>query len=255
MADNFKSREAWRAAMSTTGDCLSVNDLERLAENVPLPDKKSNAHLAECPRCQTELALLRNFESTTPAHDEGAAVAWIAAQLGRKSIKSSPQTAAIGRLAFWHSFFRSSYAIAAVAVTLIMIFGVSLYISEHQPAPQLSAELNTPNPHEIMRSQSVRLIGPSGDLNALPESFRWEAYPGTNSYRVELTEVDGTMVRKETVDQNVLSVKPEWKSVLHNGKPYIWQVTALDASGNAVATSSHERFRIGTLNKTVTVYK
>jgi len=246
MADNNKSREAWRAAVSTTGECLSMKDLERLAENVPLPDEKLNAHLAGCPRCQTELAMLKNFESATPAQDEGAAVAWITAQLGRNSLKSAPQTAAAGRLAFFRSFFRSSYAIAAVAVVLIIIFSVSLYISEHQSAPQLNAGLNNSNPSEIMRSQSVRLIGPSGDLKSLPESFRWDSYPGATSYRLELTEVDGTPVLQETVNENVLAVKPGWKSVIHTGKPYNWQVTAMDASGKAVASSSREHFRVET---------
>lgn len=246
MADNDKSREAWRAAVSATGECLSIKDLERLADSASLPDEKLNAHLAGCPRCQTELAMLKNFESATPAQDEGAAVAWITAQLGRNSLKSSPQTAAMGRLAFFRNFFRSSYAIAAVAVALIIIFSVSLYISEHQPAPQLNAGLKKTNPSEIMRSQSVRLVGPSGDLKSLPESFRWDTYPGASSYRVEVTEVDGTLVRQETVHQNVLSVTPEWKSVIHADKPYIWQVTAFDASGKAVASSSREHFRVGT---------
>ncbi|PYP92494.1 MAG: hypothetical protein DMG65_04000 [Candidatus Angelobacter sp. Gp1-AA117] len=247
MADNNKSREAWRAAVSTTGNCLSINDLERLAESVPLPDEKLNAHLAECPRCQTELAMLKNFESAAPAHDEGAAVAWITAQLGRNSLKSAPQTAVAGRLGFFRNFFRNSYAIAAVAVALIIIFSVSLYISEHQAAPQLNAGLNNPNPGQILRSQSIRLIGPSGDLKGLPENFRWDVYPGATSYRVELTEVDGTLVRQETVNQNVLSVTPDWKSLIHTGKPYNWQVTALDASGKAVVSSSREHFRVGTV--------
>lgn len=249
MAGNNKAREAWRAAASATGECLSINDLERLAENASLPDEKSTIHLAACPHCQTELAMLKNFESATPSHDEGAAVAWIAAQLARNPVKSSPQNAAAGRLAFWRSFFRSSYVVAALAVALIIIFGVSLYISEHQKPPQLSAGLSSSNSPEIMRSGSVRLIAPSGDLGQLPVSFSWDAYPGARSYRVELTEVDGTLVWKGTVDQNALSVKPDLKSMLHNGKPYLWQVTALDASGNAVASSSHERFRIGTADR------
>lgn len=245
MADNNKSREAWRAAVSATGECLSINELERLAENASLPDEKLKAHLAECPHCQTELAMLKNFESATPAQDEGAAVAWIAAQLNRNPAKSAPQTAAMGRLSFIRNFFRSSYVVAAVAVVLIVIFSVSLYISEHQPPPQLNAGLSNSNPDQIMRSQSVRLLGPAGDLKSLPESFRWDIYPGATSYRVELTEVDGTLVRQETVNQNVLSVTPEWKSVIHTGKAYNWQVTALDASGKAVASSSREHFRIG----------
>ena len=246
MADKNKSREAWRAAASSTAECLSINDLERLAENASLPNEKLTAHLAGCPRCQTELAMLKNFESATPAQDEGAAVAWITAQLSRNPVKSAPQTAAIGRLSSFLNFFRSSYAIAAVAVALIIIFSVSLYISEHQSAPQLNAGLNNSNPNEIMRSQSIRLIGPSGDLKSLPESFRWDVYPGATSYRVELTEVDGTPVWNATVKINVLAVKPEWRSVLHQNKPYNWQVTALDASGKAVASSSREHFRIGT---------
>jgi hypothetical protein len=59
--------------------------------------------------------------------------------------------------------------------------------------------------------------------------------------------VDGTLVRQETVNQTVVPVSPEWKSAIRTGKPYIWQVTALDASGKAVASSSREHFRVGTI--------
>jgi hypothetical protein len=243
MADINKNREAWRTAVTRTSECLSIEQLERFVEDIVPMDFKGAAHLRQCPRCQSELAMLKSFESGTPAPGEGAAVAWIAAQLQRNSAKPAAPAFARGQVSFWRSLFRFPYVVAATAVIAAVVFGASLYIFERPETPKLSAGLSGP---PVMRSEAVKLIEPSGNLNQPPAVFRWDAYPGAKAYSVELMEVDGNTLWKGTVEENSLTAKPEMKTVMHPGKPLLWKVTALDATGKAVAASSLERFQVGT---------
>src|SRR6267142_220530 len=86
-------RDIWKSALSGTPECLRPEQLEAL-----LDGKQSNPHLAACPRCQAELAMLKSFESGAPLPDEGAAVAWISSHLDRQleSIKNPSRARAQG---------------------------------------------------------------------------------------------------------------------------------------------------------------
>jgi hypothetical protein len=61
---------------------------------------------------------------------------------------------------------------------------------------------------------------------------------------VELKDVTGKTLASAKSTQNVLPVTPEMKANMSSGKPLSWKVTALDASGNAVADSSGGSFKI-----------
>ena len=72
-------RQALKSALARTPECLSIEALGALS-----PDEaRGHHHISGCVRCQTELALLREFESSDPLPDEGAAVAWISSHLER----------------------------------------------------------------------------------------------------------------------------------------------------------------------------
>src|SRR5258705_13587234 len=60
-------RDNLKASFAATPECLTLAQLETLAEG-----KSSHPHLAACPRCQGELAMLKSFELGTPLPDEGA---------------------------------------------------------------------------------------------------------------------------------------------------------------------------------------
>src|SRR5215472_3043453 len=114
MADT-NNLKTWQEAAAAGKDCLPLEVLERFTENAP-SDPKAAAHLASCAHCQTELAMLRDFEAAIPSADEGAAVAWIATQLQRQqpgvSAKSSPTV----RVPFWRNLFRVPYLAGAAAL-------------------------------------------------------------------------------------------------------------------------------------------
>jgi hypothetical protein len=88
-------RQALKSALATTPECLPLENLEKLsAEEV-----RAHEHVSQCARCQTELAMLREFETSEPLPGEGAAVAWISAQLERQQAAiKRPSRAAQRRL-------------------------------------------------------------------------------------------------------------------------------------------------------------
>ena len=199
----------------------------------------SSRHLNACAHCQAELAMLRSFESSIPSEHEGAAAAWIAARLQRQ-IKSAPAVSP-ARSRPWLPFPRFSYlsGTAAVAATLALVF--SLYISDRPPRPSVDVSLSST---QTMRSGSVRLTSPAGDLDRPSENLRWEAYPGATTYLVEVMEVDGTVVWTRHSSETLLASSPELRLKIDSGKPLLWRVTALNDSGNAIASSDRARFRL-----------
>jgi hypothetical protein len=234
MAENDFNSQSWRDALSADKDCLSLDVLQKLAEGAS--DAKFSQHLAQCPHCQAELAMLKSFESARPSENEGAALAWIAAQLEQKQGRASSRAP----VPLWRNFLRVPYLAGAVALALVVGLGISLYISDREPR---SLPVNVPG-METTRSGSVRLTGPSGDLDRAPEDFRWEAYPGAKNYRVEVLEVDGTVLWSKESPQNFAAASSVMKKKMLPGKSLLWRVTAIDDSGKALATSSQERFLV-----------
>jgi hypothetical protein len=239
MADYNKTQQMWQEAASATKDCLPLEVLERMTESSSA-DPKAAAHLAECPHCQTELSMLKSFEESTPSADEGAAVAWIAAQLERN--QSAPVAKQnVVRMPFWRAMFRVPYLAGAAALAVVLVLGISLY----HGSPEGPGRIGGSNyGQSTFRSGAIHLVSPAGDLTQAPAEFRWDAVPEASSYSVELKDVAGMTLASAKSKQNVLAVTPEMKANMSSGKPLSWKVTALDAAGNAVADSSGGSFKI-----------
>jgi hypothetical protein len=238
MADNTKTAKIWQEAASETKDCLPLEVLERMADNASR-DAKAAAHLAGCAHCQTELAMLKNFEQSTPSADEGAAVAWIAAQLERRQSAPVAQQKIV-RVPFWRTMFRVPYMAGAAALAAVLIFGFSLYHGNSDGPGKINPGLGSGS----FRSGSIHLVSPIADQNSAPAEFRWDAVQGASSYKVELQDVAGITLATANSAQNVLSITPEMKAVMVPGKPLKWKVTAIDATGKEIANSSTEQFEV-----------
>jgi hypothetical protein len=238
MADNTKTAKIWQEAASETKDCLPLEVLERMADNASR-DAKAAAHLAGCAHCQTELAMLKNFEQSTPSADEGAAVAWIAAQLERRQSAPVAQQKIV-RVPFWRTMFRVPYMAGAAALAAVLIFGISLYHGNSDGLGKINPGLGNGQ----FRSGSIHLVSPIADQNSAPAEFRWDAVQGASSYKVELQDVAGITLATANSAQNVLSITPEMKAVMVPGKPLKWKVTAIDATGKEIANSSTEQFEV-----------
>lgn len=238
MADNTKTAKMWQEAAAATKECLPLETLERMMDNTSR-DATAAKHLAGCAHCQTELAMLKNFEQSAPSADEGAAVAWIAAQLERQQSATVAQQK-VARVPFWRTMFRVPYMAGAAALAAVLIFGISLYHGNSDGPGKINPGLGSGN----FRSGSIHLVSPIADQNAVPAEFRWDAVQGARSYAVELKDVAGVTLATAKSATNVLTLTPEMKANMISGKPLKWKVTALDANGNEIANSSTEQFKV-----------
>jgi len=238
MADNTKTAKMWQEAASATTECLPLEVLERMTESASV-DAKASTHLAGCAHCQTELAMLKNFEQSTPSADEGAAVAWIAAQLERRQ-NAPAASQKIARVPFWRTMFRVPYLAGAAALAAVLVLGISLYHGNSDGPSKINPGLGNGQ----FRSGAIRLVSPIAEQNNAPTEFRWDVVQGARSYTVELKDVAGITLATDKSSQNMLQVTPEMKANMISGKPLKWKVTALDANGKEIANSGVEQFKI-----------
>src|SRR5579864_5722288 len=237
MADNTKTVKMWQEAASATPECLPLEVLERMTDNTSR-DAKAAAHLAGCAHCQTELDMLKSFEQSTPSADEGAAVAWIAAQLERRQSAPTAQQK-VARVPFWRTVFRVPYLAGAAALAAVLVLGISLYHGSSDRPSKINPGIGSGQ----FRG-AIHLLSPIADQNTAPAEFRWDAVPGAASYQVELKDVAGITLASANSSQHILAVTPEMKAVMISDKPLKWKVTAMDANGKEIANSGTEQFKI-----------
>ena len=239
MAGNTKTLKMWQQAVSATEDCLPLEVLERMTENTA-SDAKTAAHLADCPHCQTELSMLKSFETSTPSADEGAAVAWIAAQLQRKQNTTSAKPAA-ARISFWRTMFRVPYLAGAAALAVVLALGISMHnAGNHQPSKIGGGNYGSSD----FRTGAIHLLTPVGDISQAPSELRWEPYAGASSYQVELKDSIGVLITSTKTSQNFITLTPQMKANMVSDKPMKWKVTALAANGKELANSTGGDFKI-----------
>ncbi len=230
------NKRIWRDAMASGDDCLDLSVLERIADAGPSgADPKSAAHLAECLHCQAELTMLKRFESAEPLEGEGAAVAWIAAQLQRNGLAEGSASSATRRVSVWQSIFGGAFSWKplAAALALVFVFGAGYLVMRDGKPP-----IHVPELGGTFRSGVVKLIGPAGEIGGVPAQLEWKAFDGAKGYSIELLEVDGTVLTKLQTSETHLTLKPEQTRFMLPGKPIIWKVTALDANGKEIPNSA-----------------
>jgi hypothetical protein len=226
MAGNTNNAKIWQEAVAATKDCPTLEVLETVMEEKST-DPRAAAHVADCPHCQSEIAMLRSFESSVPSENEGAAVAWIAAQLERNQKAPAAQSSA-RVIPFWRTMFRLPYMAAAAALVVAITLGVSLYHSDNsQPT------IHVPQ-YGIYRGE-IKLIT-TGELSQPPDQLTWEAVPGASSYSVEVDDVTGDKIWESKSSENSINLDPAVKAKMVPGKPLKWAVTAVDANGKDLAT-------------------
>jgi hypothetical protein len=230
--------KTWQEAAAASKDCLPLEVLERFTESAPV-DAKAAAHLDGCAHCQTELSMLKNFEQAEPSADEGAAVAWIAAQLQRQQ-GSPAKPSSVARVSFWRNMFRVPYLAGAAALAAVLVLAISLHNPDSGKPRVGGPQTGT----TVFRSGEVQLLSPTGNLPQAPTEFRWEAFQGAASYRVELTDALDKPLASATSAQPQIQTTAEMSAAMHARMPLKWKVTALDASGKSIAESSGGNFKI-----------
>ena len=229
----------WKTALSATKDCLSPKEMEQLIVEA----NASHPHVATCPRCQAELAMLRSFESASPLPDEGAAVAWISSQIDQRleAIKGKADafSAAASTASWFNRILNLRLLIPATALLAVVVAGL-LFVGRPRQ-PELMADLGRSS---IYRSQEIQVIGPSGALLQAPATLRWKPYSGASAYKIEVTEVDGARVWNGTTKADSLEIPQVVHSKMLPGKPLQWRVSAIDDSGKVLASSQIQRFTV-----------
>jgi hypothetical protein len=234
MAGSNSNAKVWQDAVSASKECPTLEVLEQVMEESS-SDPKAAAHVASCPRCQTEIAMLRSFESSAPSADEGAAVAWIAAQLQRNQ-QTPPARASATVVPFWRAVFRVPYMAAAAALIVAIALGISMYRSDNGQPGFVFHGAGTTYRGEIH-------LNAAGELSQPPQQLTWEAVPGASSYSVRIDDITGDKIWQSTSTDNSINVDPELKEKMRPGKPLKWTVRALDANGKELAVGS-ANFRI-----------
>ena len=240
-------RQALKSALATTPECLPLEKLEELSAD----EARAHKHVSQCARCQTELTLLREFETNEPLPGEGAAVAWISAQLERQQAEiKRPSRAAqrkrakvegqgsggwLGRL-FDYQIMRVWIPVTAALV--LAAAGIMLWRSPKEP--ELHASLG--NDPAIYRSLELQTIAPSGELSEIPKELKWNSVPEAATYKVVITEVDHSEVWSGQTVDTFVTIPASMTAKIRIGKPFIWQVTALDQQGKTLASSQARRF-------------
>jgi hypothetical protein len=224
------SRGALHAALEPTPECLDVG---RFGEELTPAEQ---AHVAGCPRCETEFALWREFEESAPSADEGAAVQWIVADLRRRQ---SPGVAQTGAAPGW---FRGLARVPVLAAAASALLAIGIGYVAWDPEPRLG----TPGSGEqVYRTTGVQVVGPVGDVASAPTELSWMTVEGAAGYNVRVLEIDNTVLWQASSSTPRVSVPSAVVRQFVPGKTVLWEVTAHDAAGTSLGSSGLQRFRVG----------
>jgi hypothetical protein len=208
-------------AIQPTPDCLAVERLD--ASDLTTAERD---HLATCARCQTELALWREFEASTPDASETAAIAGIVAGL-RRQRDGKPRMV-------WMR------GVMAAAAALIVGLGLVYVTRDRGPVP-LDVKIDGP---QTYRSRRIEAISPTGDLAAAPRELSWQPVEGAVRYDVVLREVDQSIVWRATSAVPHVALPPDVLARIVHTKPFLWEVDARDQAGASIGTTGTLRFRV-----------
>jgi hypothetical protein len=210
--------------LQRTSECVAV---ERLGEVLT---EAEQAHVRGCARCEAELTLWQSFDEARPAADEGAAVQWIVSELKRRREPDAARRAHRG----WF-VWRPLVGLAAV---LLAIGGGFLF---RNPEPQLAQP--TASPHRY-RTETIKVVGPTGDLSSAPPALSWVALTHAVEYDVQVLEIDQTRLWSTTVRDARVELPQAVLARVLPGKTLHWLVTARDQSGRQIGESGTQSFRV-----------
>jgi hypothetical protein len=224
---------ALRSAFQTGPNCPSI---EALASWLGRPEgsperRQCELHLAECPHCQTEIALLRQFEEGAIRRDEEAAVSAITARLAGKPAIIEPKPAPGWWERMWNTP-RFMFAIAGAAAVVLIAAGITSQLSLRRPVDQPVPEFSG----GATRAAAI-------DIIASPDSFEWKPVAGADRYELTVRTVDDAVIFHNFFTATTLAFPPEVVAVRKTGKLLLWEVVALDAAGSRIAGSGAQRLQ------------
>jgi len=244
----LEDRELWRQALEPTAACPVPEELVRVSREVPHDSAATRAHVEGCVQCQTELALVKEFQSATTDPGEAAAVSWITAELERRferilTASSAAPVAVLHKPVPWYRRFdRGRFRVAALtAAGLLILLGVGLNLRGVQE-PELNSK--SAGGAVVLRSEELIALAPIGNLKQPPAELRWQAAPGAAHYLVKVMEVDRTELWKSESTETSISLPAAIRKAIVPGKTLLWQVTAMSADRRTLGSSKTLSFRL-----------
>ena len=244
----LEDRELWGRALAATEACPAPEELVRVSHDGRPERAATRAHVEGCVQCQTEFALLREFQSAATDPCEAAAVSWITAELERRFerivIASSAAPVVLLRkpVPWYGRFDRGPFRVAALtAAGLLIVVGVGLNLRGVQE-PELNSSAAGGSP--VLRSDELIAVAPVGDLKQLPTELRWQAAPGAAHYRVTVMEVDRTELWKSESTETSISLPAAIREAIVPGKTLLWRVMAMTADQRTLGSSKTLSFRL-----------
>jgi hypothetical protein len=238
MPDESFENELLTGSLKRTSECPPVEALEKVLARGESWD--TNPHLKGCAYCKTEIALLQSFRDAEVPANDARAVAQITAKLRERSGTSlAPATSAswIGRI-LGKGWLRPT-ALALAGALVVVAIGLQIRQSS---TPGLNTGAG--NGSGVFRSGTLTITAPSGDLQDLPEQFRWEAVGAASRYELHLMEVDHHELWNATSTQPAMNIPAEVRAQIVPLKTLLLQIDAFDATGRKVARSEVVRFRL-----------
>ena len=237
-------RNILRGALGPTDECPPLEKLIHAATEPTSPASADLAgHLESCAYCQTELHMWKTFETATDTQ-ASEDVRQVAAQLDERmlgALKRPGPFAAPPRR--WNRVFTIRWlapASLAAAAALLVAAGVIKY---EQARPQPVLDGTSPG-QEVLRSSTLTLVRPSGDLRERPNEIRWESIREAANYQVRLLEVDRSEVWNTQTSGDHVELPPAVLARIVPTKTLFCEITAFDSSGSKVGETGLVRFRL-----------
>lgn len=236
-----------------SSDCPSVEELVAFSEG-PRDAEQSDAfhaHLAACPRCQSELALIASFQEADATPHEEADLGWMLDRLPRAYGVQNEATANRSvRPSIWKQWrswwsalnvFRPIPVLTAVAALLVLGIGIREMTTT---APELRLPGDTLESGGAMRGNKIRLLTPLTHIESLPANLEWESVDGATSYEVIVRYVDGAVALRFSSSQNRAEWPESLRALTTPGRSLFIEVSALDRAGRKLATSERQVLKL-----------
>ena len=239
-----------KAALGPGDECLPLELLEKfgIGDSIPPAPLAGHpallaAHIESCRYCQTQIQMLREFHTGALSETETEAVRLISARLRTRSneIFQAAKEPVPAQEPWWRIFWRVPWlSPAALALAgILVVVAVGLQMRNGHPV------LRPPRPdEEVLRSNAISIIAPSGDIQQVPGEISWQAAPNAVRYEARLLEVDGTELWKGETAANRIDLPAPMRARIVPAKTLLCQVSAFDASGHRVAQSDTVHFRL-----------
>jgi anti-sigma factor RsiW len=225
-------RSILQSALGRTPNCPQIDVLAAAEKN-----SEVRRHLDSCARCQAEVALLHQFESSQPDPEEAESLRWIEAQLAQRTVTAN-SVPANTRIAARPSRKFGAWRLLGWTASVAIVIAVFVYQRPLDPVHPSDGQ------SPVWRSTQFAVVGPTGDLVAAPSSLSWESVPNAATYRVRVMEIDGTVIWSASISGTTAELPRKVVSVMVPGRTLLWDVSAWNAAVEKIGATDLQTIHI-----------